>query len=150
MTYQLTPEMINSITDPEWAFSTERLLPAWEDIPEEFKKGNIYTELATALFYGTAMPECGIELHEGVEAEKLNRCIRAHLQSWGPKHEHKIAGVGFMISCASTLYPHDPDLLSRFKEADGRCESCHGIFEIHEMAVINGSLICQTCNTRTR
>lgn len=58
MAYQLTPEQIGSITDPEWAFSTERLLPAWEDVPEEFRKGNIYTELASAIFYGTEMPKC--------------------------------------------------------------------------------------------
>lgn len=105
MAYQLTPEMIGSITAPEWAFSTERLLPAWDDVPEDFRKGNIYTELASAIFYGTEMPECRIVLNEGVEAEKLNRCIRAHLNSYGPKHEHKIAGVGYMISCACTLHP---------------------------------------------
>lgn len=105
MSYQLTPEQIGSITDLEAAFSTERLLPSWEDIPDEFKEGNIYTQLVEAIFYGWTMPECRIELHEGVEAEKLNRCIRAHIASWGPKHEHKIAGVGYMISCACTLHP---------------------------------------------
>lgn len=105
MSYHLTPEQIDSITDPEWAFSTERLLPAWDDIPESFKKGNIYTKLASSIFYGTEMPECRIELFDGVGAKSLNRCIRAHLQSFGPKHEHKIAGVGFMISCACTLHP---------------------------------------------
>jgi hypothetical protein len=87
------------------AFSTERLLPALQDVPEEFRKGNIYTELASAIFYGTEMPKCTIALNEGVEGEKLNRCIRAHLKSWGPKHEHKIAGVGYMIACACILHP---------------------------------------------
>lgn len=105
MVYQLTPEMIGSITDPELAFSTERLLPEWKDIPDDFRRGNIYTKLAEAIFYGWAMPECVVELFEGIEAEKLNRCVRAHLQSWGPKHEHKIAGVGYMIACACTLHP---------------------------------------------
>lgn len=105
MAYQLTPEQIGSITAPELAFSTERLLPPWEDVPEDFRKGNIYTELASAIFYGTEMPNSTIALNEGFEAEKLNRCIRAHLQSWGPKHEHKIAGVGYMIACACTLHP---------------------------------------------
>ncbi|MCF6783940.1 hypothetical protein [Stutzerimonas stutzeri] len=105
MSYQLSPEQIGSITDPEAAFSTHRLLPSWEDIPDEFKEGNAYTQLAEAIFYGREMPECEIELNEGVEAEKLNRCIRAHIASWWPKHEHKIAGVGYMIACASTLHP---------------------------------------------
>lgn len=105
MSYHLTPEQIDSITDPEWAFSTERLLPAWDDIPEAFKKGNVYTELASSIFRGTEMPACRVELFDGVGAKNLNRCIRAHLQSFGPKHEHKIAGVGFMISCACSLHP---------------------------------------------
>lgn len=105
MVYQLTPEQIGSITDPEWAFSTERLLPSWDDIPEEFKDGNLYTKVAEAIFHGEPIPDCGIEMKEGVEPEKLNRCIRAHLKSFGPKHEHKIAGVGYMIACACTLHP---------------------------------------------
>jgi len=33
MACQLTPEQIASITDVEMAFSTQRLLPAREDIP---------------------------------------------------------------------------------------------------------------------
>ena len=104
MSYQLSPEQIDSITEPEVAFSTERLLPPWEAVPEDFRMGNVYTELATAIFYGTELPKCTIILNEGVEAEKLNKCIRAHLQSWGPKHEHKIAGVGLMIASACTLH----------------------------------------------
>lgn len=101
----MTPEQISSITALELAFSTDRLLPPWEDVPEDFLEGNIYTELASAIFYGTEMPKNTIALNEGFEAEELNRCIHAHLKSWGPKHEHKIAGVGYMIACACTLHP---------------------------------------------
>lgn len=103
MAYQLIPEQINSITAAELAFATERLLPAWEDIPEEFKMGNLYTQLVEALFYQQEIPACTISLKEGVEPEMLNRCIRAHLKSFGPKHEHKIAGVGYMLSCVSKI-----------------------------------------------
>ncbi len=105
MAYQLTPEQIGSITDPEIAFSTHRLLPPWEDVPNEYWQGNIYTEVASAIFYGQELPHCSIELNDGVKAEELNRCIRAHLQSFWPKHEHKIAGVGYMISRACTITP---------------------------------------------
>ncbi|KQW19801.1 MULTISPECIES: hypothetical protein [Pseudomonas] len=109
MAYSLTPEQIASITKPEVAFSTERLLPAWADIPDEFKNGNIYTELASAIFYGTKLPPGTIEFNEGFTPEALNNCVRAHLQSFGPKHEHKIAGVGFMIASACTLVPSDSE-----------------------------------------
>ncbi|HBP1602242.1 TPA: hypothetical protein L5U90_003345 [Pseudomonas aeruginosa] len=105
MAYTLTPEQIATVTKPELAFGTMRLLPQWEDIPEDFKRGNIYTELASAIFYGTPIPASTIELNEGIEAEALNQCVRAHLQSFGPKHEHKMAGVGYMIACACTLEP---------------------------------------------
>lgn len=105
MAYTLTPEQVESITDPERAFSTERLLPAWEDIPEEFKRGNVYTKLASAIFYGTPMPDCEIEMVEGFKPEAVNDCVRAHIGSFGPKHEHKIAGVGYMIACTCKLVP---------------------------------------------
>ena len=100
--YVLTPEMLESITDVELAFSTEKLLPPWDQIPEEFKRGggNQYTALAEAIFYGTPMPNGEIEMKPGFSPEAMNRAVRAHLQSWAPKHEHKIAGVGYMIACA--------------------------------------------------
>ncbi|NVL49875.1 hypothetical protein F2S72_08995 [Pseudomonas syringae pv. actinidiae] len=108
MTYTLTAEQIGSITDVEFAFATERLLPAWAVIPEDFKEGNQYTKLASAIFYDRELPNCTIELNEGVTPEMLNRCIRAHLASFSTEKSHKIAGVGFMIACASTVTPnHD-------------------------------------------
>lgn len=104
MTYTLTPEDVASITDPEAVFGTERLLPAWESIPAEFKSGNSYTKLAEAIFYGSSMPSGRIELKAGFEPMALNRAVRAHLQSYGPRHEHKIAGVGFLISQAAVFH----------------------------------------------
>ena len=104
MPYSLTPDDVASITDVELAFSTERLLPAWPDIPADFKGGNLYTKVAEAIFYGWELPDCEIEMKDGFEPQALNRMVRAHLQSFGPKHEHKIAGVGYMIAQAATLH----------------------------------------------
>lgn len=42
MAYTVTPEDMASITDVEMAFSTMRLLPDWNDIPEDFRSGNSY------------------------------------------------------------------------------------------------------------
>lgn len=103
MTYAVTPEEMASISDAERAFSTERLLPAWEDIPEDFKRGNLYTRVASALFYEQELPDCEIEMKEGFDPQTLWRAVGAHLGSFGPKHDHKIAGVGFMIAQAATL-----------------------------------------------
>ena len=102
--YTFTPNDAATINDVEVAFSTERFLPAWEQIPKGFKTGNAYTRLAEAIFFGTALPDCEMTLNDGFEAEHLNRAVRAHLRSFSPKHEHKIAGVGWMIAHACTLH----------------------------------------------
>ena len=104
MAYALTPADLASISGPEAAFSTERLLPSWEDIPEEFRRGNLYTKLSEAIYYGWELPAYVIEVKEGFESQVLNRAVRAHLQSFGPKYEHIIAGVGFMIAQAAVLH----------------------------------------------
>jgi len=106
MVYAVSPADLDTITDLEMAFSTDRLLPPKKDVPPEFWSGNIYTKLAESIFYGTKLPDCKIEMRTGVQPEKLNRAIRAHLQSFGPKHEHKIAGVGYLIAQFATLQPN--------------------------------------------
>lgn len=103
MNYTVTPADLESITDLEIAFSTSRLLPEWEDVPQEFRDGNVYTKLAEAIFNGTALPQGNIELKPGFTPERLSRAVRAHLQSFEPKHEHKIAGVGYLIAQVATL-----------------------------------------------
>lgn len=109
MPYTISRADLASITDVEMAFSADRLLPKWEDIPEEFKQGNIYTQVADFLFDGSKMPSAEMTFLEGFEDDKapadLNRCARAHIQSFGSKHEHKIAGVGYMISKVCKIEP---------------------------------------------
>lgn len=101
MAYRLTRDDIASVTDVELAFSTDRLLPMWEDIPEDFRNGNLYTRLAESIFSGSPLQDAEICFRPSFDDQKapadLNRCVRAHIQSFSPKHQHKIAGVGFMI-----------------------------------------------------
>lgn len=103
MAYSLTPEQVASITDVEVAFATTRLLPAWEDIPEEFRRGNQYTAICEALFYGDELPDMEMTINPGFDEGKLVCAVLAHLGSFGPKHEHKIAGVGLLLASACTL-----------------------------------------------
>jgi hypothetical protein len=102
MAYEITLEQIASITDEEVEFGTVRLLPEVVDIPAEFRAGNQYTELVEALFYGREIPQVDINLKPGITSQALNRCLSAHLKSWKPKQQHKVAGLGYMIFCAST------------------------------------------------
>lgn len=62
-------------------------------------------ELVTALFYGFPIPSGEIEIHRGFSAEVLRDCILAHLCSMEPKHEHKMAGVEYMLRQLATLKP---------------------------------------------
>lgn len=103
MTYILTPEQANAISDVDIAFGTIRLLPLWNDIPAEFHTGNRYTQLAADLFSGRPVGDSQIEIHEGFTPALLDRAVKAHLVSAAPSHEHKIAGVGLMISRMCTF-----------------------------------------------
>ena len=113
MPYELTRSDLDTINDAELAFSTERLLPAWDEIPEDFRRGNLYTQVAESIFFGRTLPHAEMafkpEFADPGVAQALNRCVRAHLQSWGPKYQHKIAGVGFMIAqcCEMRLLSED-------------------------------------------
>lgn len=109
MPYTITRADLASINDVELAFSTDKFLPKWEEIPQAFKKPNIYAKIAEALCLGLIMPEGDLVFHDGftdeAAAKDLDRCVRAHVKSFRPKHEHKIAGVGFMISQVCTIEP---------------------------------------------
>lgn len=107
MTYTLTHEMISSITKGEKAFSTQRLLPAWDQIPEDFKRGNIYTKVIEASFYGLKPPSVDIEPKKGFNIDAVRLCVNSHIGSFGPKHEHKMAGIGYMLSIMATVTPID-------------------------------------------
>lgn len=105
--YTLTREALDTITDLEIAFGTTKLLPPYEIVPEEFKRGNQYTRLLNCMFSAVPLPEGNVVFKEGfADSEapgKLRRVIEAHLRSYQPKHEHKIAGLGFLVSLACEL-----------------------------------------------
>lgn len=103
-TKPIRPEDVASITQLELAFGTTRFLPAEDAIPQEFYSArNIYVQIITAIFLGGAIPDGEITIHDGIEAETLNRFIRAHVASFEPRHQHKIAGVAYLLSQLSTV-----------------------------------------------
>lgn len=108
----LKPEDILSIQDVELAFSTMRFLPEPKDIPEAFyDNANPYAKVAEAIMFGLPMPEGEVTFKEGFQeafASKGMDFLSAHLQSYGPKHEDKIAGVGYLISQMMTIEAPSP------------------------------------------
>lgn len=109
---EITPDLINSITDVEMAFGTERLLPAEAEIPDEFssENGNQYTEVVNCIFYKRQLPNYEIVFKDGFEPKALYRAVGAHLASWGPKHEHKISGVAYLISLVAEIKVPDKSI----------------------------------------
>lgn len=92
------------------AFGDIGHMPKWHDLPEEFRRGcfsHPWCKVAEEWFFSggkgdgagnivigktTLLPK------EGVDKNKALAAVKAVLASWEPKHEHKIAGVGFMLS----------------------------------------------------
>jgi len=95
---------IPEISDIDAAFPVKVPLPKWEDLPKEFRRDwhngrNKFTEIASTIFYkGGRLSDFGLTPKDGVDILKAQRAIMACLRSFEPKHEHKIAGVGYMLS----------------------------------------------------
>ena len=99
MTHTIAPEDLDTITEPEVVFGTTKLLPSREAIPSEFHDSvNLYVQVVDAVFHGRSMPDSTIEFRPGFEQAKVVRAVRAHLTSYEPQHQHKIAGVAYLLS----------------------------------------------------
>lgn len=109
----ITQSDIDNTSDLEAAFTTTRCLPKWEDIPDEFKKspytGTVYNQIIDAWFCGSPLPEASLTFKEGFTADgkKVQRFIMAHLRSFEPKHEHKVAGCAYLLSQVITVKGDD-------------------------------------------
>lgn len=87
------------ITDLEIAFPAHglKLLPAWEDIPDEFKtNGGKHEQLLTDWFFAGIKLK-SVEMKEGIDQTKAFRHLKCIMGSYEPKHEHKMSGVAYLI-----------------------------------------------------
>ena len=96
--YELTVEQVKSLKKIEEVWGARKFFPDLHLIPEDFLKGNRYTELVEAILYSRPMPGGQIVLVDGLEPEELNRFTHAYLACAEHRVEDKIAGVGFMLS----------------------------------------------------
>lgn len=80
-----------------------KLLPPVEDIPKEFFEQNKWTRLVDMMFAGTVPTTARYaerpEINYTPDLYKTaSRQWTACLRSFEPKHEHKIAGVAYLLS----------------------------------------------------
>ena len=92
---------ISELSDLQVAFGVgiEKIMPKMTAIPADFKSaGNKWTTIGIRWFF-QGLPK-GTTFHEksGVDKAKALRHIKAVLGSFEPKHEHKQAAVGFLLS----------------------------------------------------
>lgn len=89
-------------------FGNVKHMPKMADIPEEFlkRRNNPFTDAVSYWFFGGARFKDGVltvdgksfRAKDGVDGKKAIVAIQAVLGSFEPKHEHKEAACGFMLS----------------------------------------------------
>jgi hypothetical protein len=73
-------------------------LPLEEDIPKDFwKSSNRFNKMSEAIFFGDAT-NWEFRIEKGIKLKLLYPHITACLMSSEPKHEHKIAGIAYLLS----------------------------------------------------
>lgn len=110
MTNKTIPDQlpVPDVNDVSIAFGDIRHMPKYETLPEAFQDWRDEKHcraIGKWFFSGAAGTPNGIVIDDktytakpGVDATKALRAIKAVLGSWEPKHEHKMAACGYMLS----------------------------------------------------
>lgn len=91
------------VTDADLTFggNIKTLLPAFEQIPQEFKgasSNNKWNRFIADWFY-SGLTHLEVKAKNDIDTKKALRHIGAVLGSFEPKHEHKMAGCAYLASC---------------------------------------------------
>lgn len=83
------------------AVDTDRLMPKYKDIPDEFRRGgagaNRWLNFQRDWFYG-GVENLEATPKDGVDPTLAMRHLSAIQRSWQPKHQHKEAAVAYLAS----------------------------------------------------
>lgn len=100
--YVLTATDLADLTIREIAWGSCKFLPKREQIPEDFYRGNVYTQLIEAIYFEDPLPVGRMEIRPMFQVHnivrQLQRLVISHLRCIEPVHEHKIAGVSYAVS----------------------------------------------------
>lgn len=76
-----------------------QILPAYRDIPEEFKSsGNKWEKFIQKWFFDGLAVKDYPTARDGINLRQALMNIQACLSCFEPKHEHKIAGAAYLAS----------------------------------------------------
>ena len=91
-----------AVTGLDCAFGGEmkKLLPPWDTIPDEYKRhhGTKWTKIVAQWFFGGLPKGTNFVPKPGIDSGAAVAHLRAILVSFAPKHEHKEAGVAYLMS----------------------------------------------------
>jgi len=74
------------------------LLPRWDEIPKEFKHGRTgWNSLASEWFF-SGLDKGRLVAKDDIDANKAIAHLSTILRSFNPEHEHKEAGVAYLMS----------------------------------------------------
>jgi hypothetical protein len=90
---------IPEISDLDVAFGTVKGLPDMKRIPAEFQRfgGTKWNNLFSDWFFG-GLKSLRLAPNDGVDKSAALKHIRALMASFEPAHEHKEAGVAYLMS----------------------------------------------------
>ncbi len=88
-----------------FADKVSHLLPAWNDIPEDFRRCHDGWSAFVSQWFFQGVNESAVVAKSGIDKTvALSHCA-AIMRSWVPSHEHKIAGVAYLMSLWFDLVP---------------------------------------------
>lgn len=92
-----TPTVIDDLTVAFGPRSIDELLPSYRDLPEEFQRERHEgCRIAQGWFFEGLKRD--LTPRQGIDKPTALRHLKACLGSFEPKHEHKIAGCGYLLA----------------------------------------------------
>lgn len=89
-----------AVSDIDLAFPAQvsHLMPAYDDIPREFKNGHTKWNKFFGDMFFSGLKNAKLVAKDGIDGTQAARHIRAISGSFEPKHEHKEAAVAYLMS----------------------------------------------------
>ena len=101
--YVLTPDLVDSITDGEVFYGTDRFLPSLDELPIYFRSENPYSKMVEFIYLGLNLNIFSGDLKPGYTEAMLYKVVRCHLRIHGLEYERIINGLAYLVSQMMTI-----------------------------------------------
>jgi hypothetical protein len=95
----LKPKEVNNVDLAFGPSNMNEYLPAYDEIPKEFKNEDTkWNKIFNTMFFRGCSKDSSFDCKDGINGETAIKHIYAIMRSFNPKHEHKEAGVAYLMS----------------------------------------------------